>query len=185
MNDFQINYGIEELIKSTVKAVDMEIEIRKDNSGINMSYNFIGNYIGVDMNRLLIAKSEMPALISLELYVKILTIHELGHAIDRNALMSTLDRTIEIYNIKQTHTLKELYNDVNLLEILLEEHEMNLSFEQTAWSNAEKLNQIYNIVEPMYFEKVKKHSLSTYTDSYQADQSLYNLLIEETSEQIA
>lgn len=179
------NNLIEEIIHSTVRAVKMSMELRKDNSGINMSYNFIGNYIGVDLDRLNIAREEMSNAITIELYVKILTIHELGHAMDRVALMHTLDRTVEIFNMKRNHSKKDIYNNLELLAIILEEHKMNLEFEETAWTNAEKLNKAFQIVDPVFLELVKKHSLSTYTDLYQADLSFYNSLMEETNEQIA
>ena len=185
MSDIKYFCEIEEIIQSTVKEVEMDIELKKDNSGINMSYNFIGDYIGVDLNRLVAAKDEMTLPIPLELYVKILTIHELGHAIDRQALMATMDRTVEIYHMKQNHSLKELYNNLDLLTVILEEHKMNITFEYTAWDNAEMLNEKYAIVEPGYLAFVKKHSLSTYLNSYHEDLSIYNNLIAEANEQIA
>ena len=92
---------IHQLISSTMHDVLMDVELKQDNSGINMSYNFIGNYVGFDVNRLLEASDEMQTPISLESYIKIITIHELGHAIDRDALLDSLSRTLEIYNIKE------------------------------------------------------------------------------------
>ena len=177
--------NIEEIIHSTVHSVNMTMEVYKDNSGINMSYNFIGNYIGVDLHRLFIAIEEMPCSLTMELYVKILTMHELGHAMDRVALMNTLERTKEIFHMKRNHSIKEIYNNLEMLSVILEEHEMNLVFEETAWTNAETLNETYKIVNPVYLEIVKKHSMSTYINSYEADLSIYNSLMEETNEQIA
>lgn len=185
MIDVKNRKQIEEIIHSTMQAVKMTMELRKDHSGINMSYNFIGDYIGVDVNRLFVAIEEISFPITMELYVKILTIHELGHAMDRVALLHTLDRTIEIFNMKRNYSTKELYNNLELLAVVLEEHEMNLVFEETAWTNAETLNEIYQIVDPISLEYVKNHSLSTYRDLYKADLSIYYSLMDETNEQIA
>ena len=171
---------VEKIIHSTVRTVKMTMELRIDNSGINMSYNFIGNYIGVDLKSLFIAIEEVSNPIAPDLYVKTLTINE-----DRPGLLQTLDRTVEIYNMKRNYSTKEIYNDLALLAVILEEHEMNLLFEETAWTNAEKLNEKYQIVDPLSLESVKEHSLSTYRASYQADLSIYNRLLKETNEQIA
>ena len=185
MTDVKTQNNIEEIIHSTVYAVNMTMGVYKDNSGINMSYNFIGDYIGVDLHRLFIAVEEIPFPLTMELYVKILTIHELGHALDRIALMNTLERTVEIFHMKRNHSIIDIYNNLEMLSVILEEHEMNLVFEETAWINAETLNETYKIVDPVYLEFVKKHSLSTYRNSYEADLSIYNSLMEETNEQIA
>jgi len=165
--------------------VKMDVDIRQDCSGVNMSYNFIGHYISIDEKRLIEAKEEILFPISLETYINILTIHELGHAMDRDNLMATIDRTIEIFEMKNSHSPKELYTNPELLAILLEEHDMNLVFEETAWNNAEKLNKQYEIVDEMTFQAVKLHSLSTYIKSYQTDLVLFQKLRENQSMQIA
>lgn len=173
------------LIRSTMKAVGMDVELKQDNFGINMSYNFIGDYVGFDVERLLEACNEMQTTISLDLYIKIITMHELGHAIDRNALLATLSRTLEIFDTKKSHSLYELYNNVDLLNMLIEEHEMNIVFEETAWENAEKLNKEFNIVNEEMFEAVKSHSIATYKDLYAEDLHLYEELVALQSVQIA
>ena len=72
-----------------------------------------------------------------------MTLHELGHAVDREALQASLPRTIEIFTMKKQHTLKEIYHQEQLLAMLIEEHEMNIQFEQTAWENAWMLNRTH------------------------------------------
>jgi hypothetical protein len=185
MNDKYTEKNLCELISATMQSVEMDIQLRQDNSGVNMSYNFIGDYVGFDANRLIEAKEEMQTTISLEVYIKTITLHELGHAIDRKALLETLDRTIEIFDAKRNNSLYELYNRVDLLSMVIEEHEMNLIFEETAWENAQKLNEKFHIVEEKCFEAIKKYSLETYTDLYHEDLNLYEKLVKEHTVQIA
>ena len=180
------NDYIEEIIQSVMKVVQIELELKSDHSGINMSYNFIGHYIGVDFERLVSAWKEIEAPISLESYIKILTIHELGHAKDRPALRESLERTIEIFRIKKSHTASENYNDRgDLFSILIEEHEMNLKFEQTAWTIAMQLNEKYNLVTHTSFNLVKRHSLESYQRLYLEDIKLYEILPESNNEKTA
>ena len=157
MNDKYTEKNLCELISATMQSVEMDVQLRQDNSGVNMSYNFIGDYVGFDANRLIEAKEEMQTTISLEVYIKTITLHELGHAIDRKALLETLDRTIEIFDAKRNNSLYELYNRVDLLSMVIEEHEMNLIFEETAWENAQKLNEKFHIVEEKCFEAIKQN----------------------------
>ncbi len=168
--------NIQQVISSTMDKVNMDVEIRKDCSGVNMSYNFIGHYIGFDEIRLIEAKEEMSFPISLESYIKILTIHELGHAIDRQNLMDTIDRTMEIFELKYHHTSQEIYTNRELLATIIEEHEMNIGFEITAWENAEKLNRQYGISDEITLQAVKDHSLSTYINLYNMDVALFHKL---------
>ncbi|MGX9136380.1 integrase [Rummeliibacillus sp. JY-2-4R] len=155
----------------------MDLELRQDHSGINMSYNFIRNYIGFDAKRLEEAKNELQSLVPLEVYVKTITMHELGHAIDREALLASLSKTLEFFEMKDQYTLSEIYNDEQLLASLLDEHQMNITFEETAWDNAEKFNQILHLVDENTFNMIRKHSLATYNDLYQEDLQLYNELV--------
>lgn len=90
---------IQQWIQSTMDAVGMDIELKQMNNGINMSYNFIFNNVGYDVKRVQEVLAETP--ISPEAYIKALTIHELGHAVDRKALMDSLERTIEIFEMKK------------------------------------------------------------------------------------
>jgi hypothetical protein len=185
MRDYmQDNYkenDLRQLILSTISAVGMETELKKDECGINMSYNFIGDYVGFDEKRLVEAWKEMQADIPFEQYVTALTMHELGHAIDREALQASLERTLEIIDMKSSYSPKELYTNINLLSVLLEEHVMVIAFEETAWRNAKYLNEAAGLVDDFTFEFIKKHSLATYKDLYEEDLSLYNKLLEERS----
>ena len=176
---------IHQLISSTMQDVKMAVELKQDFSGVNMSYNFIGDYVGFDVKRLVEVINEMQLPISLELYIKIITLHELGHAIDRIALLDSLTRTLEIFDTKQSHSLYELYNDVNLLAMIIEEHEMNIVFEETAWRNAENLNRKFHIVDWENFDDVRAHSLLTYKNLYKQDLHLYEELVAEHTNQIA
>lgn len=177
--------NISELIRSTMQAVGMDVELKQDNSGVNMSYNFIGDYVGFDVNRLIEARSEMQSPVSLELYIKVITMHELGHAVDRHALLDSLTRTIEIFNMKRNYSLFEQYNNVDLLSMIMEEHKMNIIFEETAWKNAKKLNLEHQIVDMEFFNIVEAHSLSTYKNLYLEDLQLYEELVAVQSAQIA
>lgn len=179
------NKSIKQLIQSTVEAVHMDIRLKSDSSGVNMSYNFILDYVGFDTNRLRQARNEMQTHIPLDKYIKILTLHELGHAVDREALMDSLSRTMEIYSMKKSHPLRQQYENIDLLSMIIEEHEMNILFEKTAWVNAQAMNQIYSIVDWASFEKVKTHSLSTYKELYEKDLEIYNRLVAESSESAA
>lgn len=59
-----------QVIQSVVQAVNMTVKIKQDDSGINMSYNFIGDYVGFDAKRLVEARNELMLPTSLEIYVK-------------------------------------------------------------------------------------------------------------------
>ena len=172
MQDYK-DKDIFNLITSTIQAVAMEIAVKQDESGINMSYNFIKNCVGFDAYRLVEAWKEIEAAIPLEQYVKTLTMHELGHAMDRETLMQSLDRTLEIMEIKDCHSETELYTDESLLAIIIEEHEMNIGFEETAWQNAKLLNETAMLVDEITFELIKKHSLATYQTIYEEDLAIY------------
>lgn len=167
---------IHQLIQSTMDAVQLNLPLKEDRSGVNMCYNFIGEYVGFDAQRLVKAHEEMNTTISLETYIQTITIHELGHAMDQAALSASLPRTVEIFQMKKRHPVHELYTNPELLASLIEEHEMNLVFEETAWNNAEKLNEHYQIVDPSAFEQIRRHSLSSYYKLYEEDLQLYDKL---------
>lgn len=176
---------IEQLIQSTMRAVEIEIELKQNPTGVNMSYNFILNYIGYDVKRIEEAIKEMQVQVSLECYIKAFTLHELGHALDRKTLLDSLTKTVEFYEMKKNNTIYEQYSDYKLLTMLIEEHEMNIAFEETAWANAEKLNMEYGIVDWDSFEKVKNQGMATYLKLYAKDLQIYNKLVSEQTEQIA
>lgn len=168
-----------------MKTVEMDLKIKHQRSGINMSYNFIGSYVGYDMRRLQQARNETIPQVTLDAYIKVFTLHELGHAMDQSALMASLPRTIEIYKAKRSYSQFEQFADINRLRLIIEEHEMNIVFEKTAWLNAEKLNRFYKIVDWETFARLKKHSLSTYTNSYKKDLAIYRNLLAEQKQQVA
>jgi hypothetical protein len=176
---------IEQLIQSTIRAVGIDMELKQTHTGVNMSYNFILDYIGYDVKRIEEAIKELQAQVSLKSYITALTLHELGHALDRKALLDSLTKTLEFYEMKKNHTIYEQYSDYNLLTMLIEEHEMNIAFEETAWANAEKLNMEYGIVDWESFEKVKNQGMATYLKLYAKDLQIYNKLVSEQTEQIA
>ncbi|MCE4042796.1 integrase [Lysinibacillus fusiformis] len=174
-----------EIINSVVQAVGMTMTIKQDHSGVNMSYNFIGDYVGFDADRLIEAKNELQYPLSLEMYVKTMTLHELGHAVDREALQTSLPRTIEIFTMKKQHTLQEIYLHEHLLKMLLEEHDMNIQFEQTAWENAWALNRKHHFVCDEDFDYIKQHSLATYKKIYEQDLQAYHHLLNQPVPQLA
>ncbi|VEF48220.1 Uncharacterised protein [Bacillus freudenreichii] len=179
------NFKIKTVIQSTLTAVGMDVEIQEELSGINMSYNFILHYIGYDVIRIKSAIKEVPDAISLEDYLKTFTLHELGHAIDRESLLGSLDRTIEIYKMKQKHSIEEKHHDMDLLSMLIEEHQMNIVFEKTAWRNAEKLNSKYGLVDWLTFNFLRNMGLNTYIETYEKDLLLLDNLMNHESGQIA
>lgn len=181
----EINW-IEQLIQSTIRAVGIEIELKQEHTGVNMSYNFILDHIGYDVKRIEEAIKEMQCQVSLKSYIKAFTLHELGHALDRQALLDSLSKTLEFYEMKKNHTKFEQYSDDNLLKMIIEEHEMNIAFEETAWANAEKLNMEYDIVDWDSFEKAKNQGMATYLNLFSKDLMIYNQLVsEQPTEQIA
>ncbi|WP_339164182.1 integrase [Siminovitchia sp. FSL W7-1587] len=173
---------IKKLIEDTLFAVGMDVEIKHEQCGINMSYNFILHYIGFDANRIQVALRDTKPAVTLEQYVKAFTLHELGHALDRDALFGSLTRTMEIYEMKRGYLKEERYSNPELLALLLEEHAMNLEFEETAWNNAKKLNRMYRIVEWNVFEQIKRHGLMTYQQAYQKDVNIYEQLLSAQSD---
>ena len=155
MQDGYNENALRQLILLTIDAVGMQTELKKDDCGINMSYNFIGDYVGFDGKRLVEAWQEMQVDIPFEQYVTTLTMHELGHAIDREALQASLDRTLEIMDMKNSLSARELYTNIDHLSVLLEEHEMDIAFEETAWHNAKYLNEAAGLVDDFTFELIK------------------------------
>ncbi|MFZ7947092.1 MULTISPECIES: integrase [Bacillaceae] len=185
MNNKKRIKWIEQIIQSTLRTVGIEIELKHQLTGVNMSYNFILDYIGYDVKRIEEAIMEMQAPVSLKSYIHSFTLHELGHALDRKALLDSLPKTLEYYEMKKNHSISEQYSDTNLLAMLIEEHEMNIGFEETAWVNAEKLNKEFGIVDWASFEKLKNQGMDTYLQLYAKDLQRYNKLLSEQTEQIA
>ncbi|MGN7386399.1 integrase [Sporosarcina sp. SAFN-015] len=162
------------LIESTIHAVNMDVELKQESTGVNMMYDFIKDEVIVDIARVRKACQELPEPMPLEIYLRVLTIHELGHAMDRKALLDSLDRTKEIIHMKKQAAAEMRSTDLPFMTMVMEEHETDIAFEETAWANAEILNSFFEIVDGASFEKVKVHSLATYRTVYEADLEIYN-----------
>lgn len=172
-------------ISTVMGMVNMEIEVRHQLTGINLCYEFIENRVLFDSRRIIDARKEMLSPVGLEAYVKTLALHELGHAMDREALLASLPRAIEMAHAKRITPYHERKSNLDLIRIDLEEHEMNYAFEETAWSNAEKLNRLYHVVGWEDFEQIKFDSLLSYTALYNRDLLIHHNLVAATSVQIA
>ncbi|WP_313237758.1 integrase [Sporosarcina ureae] len=181
MNEQVLSLNVPQCINEVMRTVNMKEELREVHDGINMSYNFIGKYIGYDIDRLKIAYGEIESICLLEDYIKTITMHELGHAIDLPALEASLARTIEIFTMKKSYSKEEVFRTPDLLKMLIEEDEMNLAFEITAWDNASELNEKYTLVHATDFNAIRKHSMASYHRLYQHDLQAYHQLINEKS----
>jgi len=180
MQDYYNDEFLKHLITSTIQTVGMDNELKQDESGVNMTYNFISNTVGFDAKRLVEAWKEMDGAIPLEQYVKTLTMHELGHSMDREALQKSLDRTLEIMEVKGNYSDFELYTNEHLLSLIIEEHEMNIVFEETAWQNAKKINEKVQMVDEITFEIIKNQGLATYKNLYEEDLAIYQRVKEKS-----
>lgn len=172
----KISY-MKEWIQRTMNVVELDVDVKHEQNGINMTYNFIYNYVGFDAERVEEAVQELPINVPLNVYITTFTLHELGHAIDRKALLDSLPVLIEIFEMKEKYSVEEQYSNSHLIEMLIEEHKMNIASEEVAWKNAEILNSKYHLVETDVFDKLKAHSLATYTDLYEEDLQAYNELV--------
>lgn len=162
------------VIESTIRTVNMDVELKQESTGVNMMYDFIKDEVIVDLARVQKACQELPESMPLETYLRVLTIHELGHAMDRTALLDSLDRTKEIILMKKQAAAEKRPTDLPFMTMVIEEHETDIVFEETAWANAEILNSYFEIVNGNSFEIVKAHSLATYRAAYEADLEIYN-----------
>ncbi|MDN4606408.1 integrase [Sporosarcina highlanderae] len=171
---------IEALIELTICDVNMDVELKQERTGVNMMYDFIKNEVIVDIKRVQKACNELPEPMPLETYLRVLTIHELGHAMDRKALLVSLDRTKEIITMKKQAAAEKRPTDLPFMKMVIEEHKSDIAFEETAWANAGILNSFFGIVDGDSFEKVKSHSLETYWKLYENDLAIYQGLQEET-----
>lgn len=179
------NQYLYELINSTIQATGLTILLEEDHTGINMSYNFITNVVSFDADRLVEAAGELSGIVPFDIYVKIITLHELGHAIDRPALDASLNRTLDFFDMRDHYSIDEIYESSELLGMIIEEHQMNIAFEETAWANAEILNHQLQYIDQSTFELIKNHSVSTYIRNYEEDSTVYKQLLEQTDLQPA
>ncbi|MDW0117978.1 integrase [Sporosarcina thermotolerans] len=174
MNATLTESQIVSLIELTIHDVNMDVELKQERTGVNMMYDFIKNEVIVDSKRVQKACNELLEPMPLETYIRVLTIHELGHAMDREALLASLDRTKEIILTKKQAAAEKRPTDLPFMTMVMEEHEADIAFEETAWVNAEILNSFFEIVDGNSFGKVKAHSLSTYRAAYDTDLKIYN-----------
>lgn len=171
---------IKELIKHTIQSVQMDQKVREDATNVNMSYDFIEDRVYFDFNRVQEACKEMAYPVPLETYIKTLTIHELGHAMDRGTLLNSMDRLIEIAKLKRKHSFAERRENPELFAVDIESHQLEISFEETAWEHAEYLNRTYQIVDWDSFYKIKEHSMASYLKYYEKDLATYRKLVVES-----
>lgn len=164
---------IQDLVEQTIRDVEMEVAVKQEATGVNMMYDFIKHEVLIDMERIRKAYGELPESMPFETYICTLTIHELGHGMDRDALLASLDRAVEIMKEKKQACAEKRDRDLPFMEMLIEEHERDIVFEETAWANAELLNRYYEIVNWQDFLKVKEHSLASYQTSYEKDLAVY------------
>lgn len=176
---------IKSWIQSILILAGYKVDVVEHNKGINMSYNFIYDRIGVDIARIQEARKELASPVSLKTYIEVMTLHELGHAADREALLESLPWTIEIYNIKKAATEDSHYSDANLLKIILDEQLMNIEFEKTAWNHAETMNQQHQITDKETFEFIRAHSLASYEIPYLENLQIYERQLADTAEMTA
>ena len=150
------------IIRRVLKRTGFVLEIKVDRCGTNMTYDFIHDYVTFDPDRIVQAVSEQKVPVDLDAYVTAITLHELGHAIDRKALLDSVARSIEVFNSKRGIPVQAQYRDPAILQMLIGEEERNLVFEKTAWENAEMLNAMHRFVDPAKFNPIAAQSLGTY-----------------------
>ena len=155
-------HQIETIIRETMIRVGVTREVRLEKNGINMTYHFIHDYITYDPERIPEAVAEQKHPVSLETYVSAITMHELGHALDRRALLAGLSLSREVYQMKKTTPPRILERNPGYRAKVILEEEQNLLAERTAWDNAAELNRKYRLVGKQDFEAIRQQSLSTY-----------------------
>lgn len=169
-------------IYSIMDLTGNKLDLTEHSKGINMSYNFIHNHVGIDLARVQQAKDELPISVPLKIYIEVMTLHELGHAADREALLASLPWTLEVYNTKKAAPRDSLYTDPDFLKVVLDEQLMNIEFEITAWNHAEKMNSHHQIADAETFMSIRKHSLASYENPYQQNLHLYERMLADSVE---
>lgn len=145
-----------------MQRTGLNLDVKEDHCGINMTYQFIHDYVTYDSERIMQALAEQRHPVDLDTYVTAITLHELGHSTDREALLASIPQSIEVLKLKQGLPVPAQYGDPNVLGILIEEDERNLVFEKTAWENAGMLNSMHQLVRPDDFDAIAIQSLGTY-----------------------
>ncbi|WP_281864164.1 integrase [Planomicrobium okeanokoites] len=172
-------------IRSVMDLTNYRLDLIEHRKGINMSYNFILDRIGVDISRIQEAKDELTFPVRLKTYIEVMTLHELGHAADREALMESMPWTIKVHELKKAAPEDSHYRDPGILKFILDEQLMNIEFEKTAWKNAESLNRLHQIADEAVFGLIREHSLASYEMPYQQNLRLYDRLLTEANDMIA
>lgn len=173
------------IIKTTMRTVNMDMELKDERTGVNMMYDFIKDEVLVDCDRVQEACKEISEPIPLQTYVEVVTIHELGHAMDRKALLASLDRAVELYEAKKIVAAENRATDIPFIKMRLEELSTDIAFEKTAWANAEILNRFFGIVDWAYFERIRSHSLSTYEKLFEQEMKCYKNLMKKSETVLA
>src|SRR5699024_1606968 len=88
-------------IDETMKAVNISKTVTHLSNKINMTYNYITDEISFDAKRITKVMKNYPH-ISLKDYVITFTLHELGHALDRENLLKSYDQTVHLYKLRRT-----------------------------------------------------------------------------------
>ena len=146
-------------------------------NGINMSYDFIENKVYFDPSRLQQALFEMDQPVTVQQYIQTLTLHELGHALDRQSLLDAMPKMIEIAKVKRKKRFVERREDLVLFAYDMQAHEMDLAFEETAWENAKKLNERLSLISWDVFERVETQGMASYRKLYEKDAMTYKKLL--------
>ncbi|MFD1032293.1 integrase [Metaplanococcus flavidus] len=182
MTDSKKRNKIKGWIYSILDLTDTKLDLVEHSKGINMSYNFIHNRIGVDISRIQEARKELASPVALKTYIEVMTLHELGHAADREALLESMPWTIEVYNLKKSVPKDSLYSDPNVLKVILDEQLMNIEFEKTAWRHAETMNNLHQVTDDKTFNFIHEHSQASYEEPYKKNLCLYERLLADSIE---
>lgn len=185
MKDTKKGNDIKGWIYSIMELANYKLDLVEHSKGINMSYNFIHNHVGVDLARVQQARKELAFPVSLKTYVEVMSLHELGHAADREALLKSLPWTIEVHIMKKVAPQDSHTSDPDFLKIILDEQLMNIEFEKTAWKHAEAMNRRFQIADEKTFEFILQHSLASYEKAYLQNSELYERLLAGTAEMTA
>lgn len=182
MKDSKVENNIKAWIISIMEKTNCQLDLVEHRKGINMSYNFITNQIGVDLERIQQARKELTIAVSLKTYTEVMTLHELGHAADRVALLESLPQTIMFYDLKKAAPRGTQYNDHVFLKTILDEQLMNIEFEKTAWNYAETMNNKYQFTDDTTFKAIRQHGLGSYEQPYLQNTQLYACLLADDAE---
>ncbi|WP_028782921.1 hypothetical protein [Thalassobacillus devorans] len=186
MNNRLQKKKIKEIVYRTLEKIDISLDIHIQTTQVNMIYDFIKNQLIIDVDRIREARNEMITPVPLEDYIKALVLHEVGHYLDRDALWASIPRALEIRKKKRETPYFERTKDLELFQVDIEEHEVEYTFEETAWNNAAVLNEKFNVVGRDSFEKVRFESLLSYTAVYNRDLLIYQALLKQkTGKQLA